>query len=109
MIDIRGLRIGNQIFNVFGEVIEVDANVLSELESYPGHHSIPVTIELLLKAGFVFENGMYRDGLFSIKPTHGTFEWVIYWNDKELLCEKHLAFHRLQNIVFDLAWKELKI
>jgi hypothetical protein len=120
MIDPRELRIGNYIYwNIpkkNGVFHKVEAILESTLHTIPislGKHKdydpIPITEELLIKAGFnqeikIGNAGEYRVYSFDfIVYNTSTGWWVFGWH----LDQDIKGFHHLQNIVFDLSGKEL--
>jgi hypothetical protein len=114
-MDVRELRIGNYIMgNSKVYAIRADEN-LAYVTVPEGHgcvsldhaHPIPLTPEILEKAGFEYFDGYYGNTLCSVFAMNMT-EWgIVYDGVKIYVGFEYL--HQLQNLYFALTGEELNI
>ena len=122
MIKPQELRIGNYVFDIDGDVLQVgeilDIGVkfkgTSLSSRYEKINPIPLTEEILLKFGFYFE-----DGFYCLRINNTAFMTIIllgsYVNYELSNFRQKIAFsrgefsgvHQLQNLYFDLKNEEL--
>jgi hypothetical protein len=120
----RELRLGNY-YDQFGNIHQVNGNVISELEKAPEGQlwckPIPLTEEWLMKMGFVFVNDNKRYGWYLEVSNNRCLFWC---HSKEIQLEfikdeieynntlfdfKCEHVHTLQNIFYCLCGEELTI
>lgn len=106
---VNELRIGNYIFDKWGNVHEVNLFTLKEINEIPkshGYKPIPLTEDWLLKFEFNKNGNEWGKEIL----------FVSYKKNNELflnLCDMYLSFslkyvHQLQNLYFALKQKEIK-
>jgi len=112
-INANELRIGNWV--AIGEMVERPlTKIIPELCG--AYNPIPLTPDILEKAGFVKSNTEYGDGI----PTLGKFQISLYDGDNFIkmlatvrydksVAVKVASLHQLQNLYFALTGEELNI
>lgn len=123
MIDPKELRIGNYIqweTNHGWIIQQVTSGIIHDLcqDDYaPGNYlPIPITEERLIKAGFAVFNDENNDRCAITRLGQYSFEYRFKDNCLFILDQNYEALetrceylHHLQNIIYDLSDKELKI
>ena len=82
-----------------------------EKDKYFDLRELKLTSDLLLKAGFIKDGILYSKDKFAIKEwkVGSEIEWVIFWGNNAILCEKNYPFHKLQNLIYSLTGSELSL
>ena len=125
MIDLREIRVGNWIKSIHTGATQVSLFMLGEIaddETYLDHlMPIPLTPELLVKAGFTWETDQKRH--LQLEISHGkrlTFyyngdaaEMLQFYQDDYLegffSIESPKYVHQFQNLYFSITGQELEI
>lgn len=118
MIKVRELRIGNYVQSL--SIVKVESLEERKINGYynSGFSAIPLTIDILLKCGFIGHNKIFRldNGFY----THVEFElsnsadrdWGVHIDNRDFqtVGVGDIQFlHQLQNMYFDVTGKELEV
>jgi hypothetical protein len=115
MITAKELRIGNLVYAPSGNVISVTATWIKEqaqcdLSNCEYLKPIPITVERLLKFGFI---KFLKTDIYQLNDTKveiiGDNKHGFGFNHGERLLKRISYIHTLQNLVFFLEDKELEI
>ena len=116
MVQLNELRVGNWIIDAGCGRIQMRAELF---DLWRGEHAmpIPLTPEILEKAGFVHIEGIPNDyfkGLYSIRKEkrngkYNLYSFYIHWDLKFSKLSEMSSLHQLQNLYFALTGNELEI
>jgi hypothetical protein len=111
MIPASELRIGNYL-NIHGDPAPIQIGwfyLIAKGDELPPHEPIPLTPEILEKAGFVYDKiTHYKNILMLAEGDNGFDVWVKHFGEgNRINAVKHL--HQLQNLYFALTGEELNI
>jgi hypothetical protein len=106
------LRVGNWIIGCNGKYLQIcedGMEILMGARNYGDFDLIPLTHEILKKAGFV----SFEDGWYGLTPFRKGYMWTwniydrhLQWNGNIVPCQ---YLHQLQNLYYALTGEELNI